>query len=258
MFNLNNSFKSLSGLLALSLFTVFSVSCGPGSPLGGSDFNFQGLMVTKILPDKITVSSSLKWSPINGADHYELSRIQDNGAETGIGASKIPNSTVNFSDPNLQESSTYKYVIRAIDSNNKQITKSETLSIKPITSTDLKSAEIQDFLPPPAVNTITRETTLKWSSVPGTDLYYPSIINDASSKQIFGIFTKDSSVNINVTTSPFDPSELVKQEFPVLTGGLEKSVKHRFSVYTIRFDNPDPTKVTAVGLRQSKEVYLIL
>jgi hypothetical protein len=255
--------KALSIIFAAGILAFSIAGCsGPNnSPLfGGNDLNLQGLMVTEILIDRTAVSSALKWSPVSGADHYELSRKQNGGNEVNIGPSKISKDVTSYSDLNLQENSSYKYIVRAIDSNNKVIMaqKGETEDIKPITSTDLQASDIQGLSFPPELNKITRDATLKWSSVVNSDLYYASIINVSSSKQIFGVFTKETSVNINLASSPINPPDIIKQKLPILTGGLEKAVQHSFSVYTIKFNNAELEKATAIGLRQSKEVSLIL
>ncbi len=255
--------KALSIVMTAGVLAVSLIGCsGPNNaPLfGGNDLNLQSLMVTKILTDRTAVSAALKWSPVSGADHYELARKQNGGGEVNIGPSKISKDILIYKDENLQENSSYKYIIRAIDSNNKviQAIKGETEDIKPITSTDLQATEIKDLKLPPELNKITRDTTLSWSSVANTDLYYTSITNVSSSKQIFGIFSKETNVNINVASSPVNPPDIIKQELPILTGGLEKAVQHSFTVYTIKFNNPELNKATAIGLRQSKEVSLIL
>lgn len=252
-----NKIKGL-GLISLAVMTA---SCAVGNSttgnVFGSSFGLKSLIVTKILTDRTSVSSSLKWNTIGGADHYELSRSQDNGSEIVIRA-VIPNSTITYSDPNLKQDSSYQYIIRAVDSKNKLIASEKTQVIKPINSTDLQATQIQDLKALPDTNRITRETSLKWSSVPNVDLYYPAITNDATNKQIFGVFTKSTNVNINTVTSPENPSEIIKLELPVLTDGLAISVQHKFSVYTIKFNDKDIEKATAIGIRQSPEVNLII
>jgi hypothetical protein len=249
--------------LIISFFIIFSSACASNTPnngtniFGGGGFNLKGLIVTKILTDKTSVSSSLKWNTIGGADHYELSRIQDNGSEVVIRA-VIPSNTTIYNDPSLKQDSSYQYILRAVDSKNKLIASEKTSSIKPISSNDLESTEITDLKPLPDSNRITRETNLKWSSVPNADLYYASITNDAVNKQIFGVFTKSNSINTNTLTSPENPSEIIKLELPILTDGLAISVQHKFSVYTIKFNNKDVEKATAIGIRQSPEVNLII
>jgi len=255
------SAKAIMSFAALGMMVISSVGCGPNTPgsLGGSDFGLQALMVTRINTDGTSVSSTLKWNQIGGADHYELARTQNGSStEVNIGSSKILNTATSYSDANLQQTASYKYIIRAIDANNKVISKGETEEISPITSTDLQAAEIQDMKFPPDSNTVSREANLKWSSIANSDLYYASIVNNSTSKQIFGVFTKETTVNINATSSPINPPDLIKQELPILTGGLEKEVRHKFNVYTIKFNNTDLTKATAIGLRQSREVLLIL
>jgi hypothetical protein len=252
--------KITGGLIALGVIAVSTASCGPSNapPLfGGNDFNVQGLMITRINTDLTTVSASLKWNPISGSDHYELSRIQNSGAETPIGPTKIANTTTTYADLNLQQDVPYKYLIRAFDSNNRQITKGETGEIKPITATDLQATEITGFNPPPASNTVTSDINLKWSTVANADLYYANIVNNLTNKQVFGVFTKEPGINLNVGSSPINPPDIIKQELPILTLGLEKEVRHKFTVYTIKFNNADLNKATAIGLRQSKEVLLI-
>ena len=246
-------------LITVSSILILAASCAttPTSTLGGSDFNLKGLIVTKILTDRTSVSSSLKWNQVGGADHYELSRVQDSGSEIVIRA-VIPNATVSYSDPNLKEDSSYQYVIRAVDAKNKLISSGKTELIKPISSTDLQATQIADLKPLPDINRITRETTLKWSSVNNVDLYYPAIVNDSVNKQIFGVFTKNNTINLNSISSPENPSEIIKLELPILTDGLAISLQHKFSVYTIKFNNKEVDKATAIGIRQSPEVNIII
>jgi hypothetical protein len=257
-----NPRKRLRNYLIAAFVALTSTACGPyGSnttPLfGGSDFNLQALMVTRINTDRTTVSSTLKWNPIGGADHYELSRIQNQGAEINIGPSKIANSTLAYSDQNLLEDVPYKYVIRAFDSINKQISKSETAEIKPITTSDLKASQILGLKPPPDSNTVFSDVNLTWSTVENSDMYYASVVNNLTNQQVFGVFTKQPGVNLNISESPVSPPVLIRQELPIKIGGLEKEVRHKFTVYTIKFNNTDLNKATAIGLRQSNEVFLI-
>lgn len=252
-------------LLIITSFTLFISSCVSSNPntttgtnmFGGGGFNLKSLIVTKMLTDKTSVSSSLKWNVVAGADHYELSRVQDNGSEV-ILKGIIPNTTLTYNDPNLKQESSYQYILRAIDSRNKVIVSEKTPLIKPISSNDLQATEITGLRPLPDTNRITRETNLSWSSVPSADLYYASITNDAIGKQILGIFTKSTTLNTNVLNSPENPSDIIKLELPILTEGLAVSVQHKFSVYTIKFNNKELEKATAIGIRQSPEVNLII
>jgi len=251
--------KNKALIFSVFTMTVVSSCSSPGSTgvFGGNNFNLKSLIITKILTDKTSVSSTLKWTGISGADHYELSRVQDNGSEIII-KSIIPNNTLTYNDQNLKQDSSYKYVIRAVDVKNVLLKSETTESIKAISSTDLQAAQIEDLKPLPEINRITRETNLKWSSVNNADLYYPSIVNDAVGKQIFGIFTKNNTVNLNTVTSPENPADNVKLELPILTDGLAISLQHKFSVYTIKFNNKEMDKVTAIGIRQSPEVNIII
>ncbi len=250
-----------STLISMSILSLASCS---GTPTGtnnttynGSNFGLKALIVTKILPDRTNVSSSLRWNGIGGADHYELSRIQDNGTKIGIGPTKITNTTLTFSDSDLKENSSYQYSIDAVDSNNRLISSDKTGNIMPINSTNLQATTIFD-LKLNETNSINRDTTIKWSSVADVDLYYTSISNDSTSKQIFGVFTKNTSVNLNLATSPENPPQLIKDQLPIFTNGLEPAVRHRLSVYTIKSDNKDFEKATAIGIRQSTEVKIII
>ncbi|MFN8577684.1 MAG: hypothetical protein U0354_12580 [Candidatus Sericytochromatia bacterium] len=254
---------SKTKLFIIGALISFTSSCVNNNPngntniFGGGGFNLKGLIVTKILTDKTSVSSSLKWNTIGGADHYELSRLLDNGSEVIIRAI-IPSNATTYSDPNLKQDSSYQYVLRAVDSRNKMIAQEKTPIIKPINSNDLQATEVLDLKALPDINKVTRETVLKWSSVSNADLYYASITNDAVNKQIFGVFTKSTSINTNSLNSPENPSEIIKLELPILTDGLAISVQHKFSVYTIKFNDKDVEKATAIGIRQSPEVNLII
>lgn len=250
--------KSFLGLFSLSL--VFTSSCDTNSVLGGiGNFNLKSLIVTKISSvNKVTVSANLKWDIVANSIYYELAKVKDGGSEIAIGDSKIDRNTTSFNDTNLEENSSYKYIIRAIDSNNKLIKKEETAIIKPINSSELKSVKINNLSAQPVTNTISRESNLSWSSVEGIDLYYPSIENDSNGKKVFGIFTKDTKFNVNDDKSPITPEEIIKQELPVLTGGMEKAVRHKFSVFTIKFNSPDIQKATAIGIRESEVFYIII
>lgn len=253
--------KITVSLITLGIIAISSTGCNPSNtpPLfgGGSDFNLQGLMITRINTDSTSVSSTLSWNQISSAKHYELSRIQDNGSETNIGPSTIDYNITTYLDVNLQQDLPYKYIIRAYDANNKQILKSETSQIKPISALDLKATEIQGLKPPPDSNTVASDINLKWSTVENTDLYYASIVNNLTNEQVFGVFTTDSNVNLNVSTSPKNPSEIIKKVLPIYTNGLQKEVRHKFTVYTIKANNADIDKATAIGIRQSKEVLLL-
>ena len=254
---INKSRISIFSAVILSIATSCASPTSNTGIFGGSDFNLKSLVVTKILPDRTSVSASLKWNPISGADHYELSRVQDSGTEVNI-KSVIPNATLTFNDANLRQESSYQYIIRAVDSKNKLISTGKTETIKPISSTDLPATQILDLKPLPDSNRITRETNLKWSSVDNVDLYYPAITNDASGKQIFGVFTKNNTINLNTVSSPENLSDIIKLELPILTDGLSISVQHKFSVYTIKFNNKELEKATAIGIRQSPEVNIII
>lgn len=253
---------SFTGIILSTLFISACVTPSPNTStgtniFGGGGFNLKSLIVTKILTDKTSVSSSLKWNVVSGADHYELSRVQDSGSEI-ILKGIIPNNTLTYSDPNLKQDSSYQYIIRALDSRNKVIASEKTPSIKPISSNDLEATTITGLKPLPDTNRITRDTNLSWSSVPNVDLYYASITNDAIGKQILGIFTKNTTLNTNILSSPENPSDIIKLELPILTEGLAVSVQHKFSVYTIKFNDKVLEKATAIGIRQSPEVNLII
>lgn len=247
----------LFSLTALTISACTTPGATNGSGIFGGSLSLKSLMTTKITPDRTNVSATIKWNGVGGVEHYELARIENGSGEVSIGPSKITNTTLTYSDSNLNENSSYQYKIYAIDANNKTVASQTTEAIKPINSTDLKSTDILD-LKPGITNTITRGTTLKWSSVADTDLYYVDIVNDSTSNQIFGMYTKDTSINIDTMASPQTPSELITQQLPILNGGLAKSVKHKFSVYTIKFNNTDITKATAIGLRQSQEIDIII
>jgi len=249
--------KKYLGIL-LIFSSIFSLnSCDKNtSLLGGNNFNLQALIVTKILPERTNVSATLKWSSIGGAAHYELYRKQDGGAEIPIGDSKITTEKTFFVDQNLKQDSEYEYIIHAINLNNKVIASGTVKNLKPITANELQPATITGLKVPPDVNVISRTANLSWSSVPGSDLYYSSIVNDQSGKQVFGMFTKETTININ-KGSEFKPTELIQRELPLLDGGLANSVKHSFTVYTIKFNNPDAQKASAIGIRESEKVNLI-
>jgi len=250
--------KSILIFFGLSL--MFLSSCGSNNPLGTSEtFNLKSLTITKISStNKVTVSANLKWNTVSNSAYYELSRIKNNGTEVPIGNSKINKDLTSFNDTNLEEFASYKYIIRAIDSNNKLIKKEETQLIKPINSSELKAVRINNLIPQPAVNPINRESNLSWTSVEDANLYYPSIENDSNNKKVFGIFTKNTKFSINDSNSPVVPEDIITQELPILTGGMEKAVRHKFSVFTIKFNNTDTKKATAIGIRESDVFYIIL
>jgi len=129
------------------------------------------------------------------------------------------------------------------------IKKEESITIKPINSSELKAVKITGLSSQPITNTISRETTLSWESVADVNLYYPSIENDSNGKKVFGIFTKDTKFNVNDDKSPVIPEEIIKQELPV---------RHKFSVFTIKFNSPDIQKSTAIGIRESEVFYIII
>ena len=106
--------KSFVTLLSFSIMSLSSSCTAPTST--PSTLSLQSIIMTKILPEKTTVSTRLKWSDVWGAKYYEVARSQDGAKEIEVSSNLTASS---FIDENLKEGSNYKYTIRAIDSNNK-------------------------------------------------------------------------------------------------------------------------------------------
>lgn len=243
--------KSVSFLLSTAMIAL-STSCAPPTSTP-STLSLQSIIMTKILPEKTTVSTRLKWSDVWGAKYYEIARSQDGAKEIEVSSNLT---TSAFNDENLKEGSTYKYTVRAIDGNNRLVSQSQTTELKSISSVELKEPEIKDLKSRPETNTVDRLATLSWSSVAGADLYYASITNKVNNKPIFGVYTKDTNINININASPEKPLDLLALEMPVLINGMEKDIKHAFAIYTIKFDNKE--KPTSIAVKKSQEFDLIL
>jgi hypothetical protein len=222
-----------------------------------SVLTLQGVMLTKVMPEKTTITSRLQWNSVWGVNYYEVVRVE-NGKETNVATPKVPTSTLSLLDSStsLTETGEYKYIVRAIDANNKLISQGETGKLKPIGSNVLAKVDIQNLKAFPEVNTVSRLENITWSSSTAADLYYPEIINSTTNKQIFGVLTKDPTINLNINGSPILPTGILTQELPMLTNGMEKGVEHRFSVYSIKFDNKE--KPTSVGIRKSDEFKLMI
>ena len=64
--------KSVSFLLSTAVIAL-TTSCAPPTSTP-STLSLQSIIMTKILPEKTTVSTRLKWSDVWGAKYYEVAR----------------------------------------------------------------------------------------------------------------------------------------------------------------------------------------
>lgn len=246
--------KIRNTLVPAILSITFACSQPTATP---SVLTLQGIMLTKVMPDKTTITSRLQWNSVWGVSYYEVVRVE-NGKEVNVSTPKVPTSTLSLVDnaTTLTETGEYKYIVRAIDANNKLISQGETGKLKPIGSNILPKVEIQNLKPLPEVNTVSRLENITWSSSSPVDLFYSEIVNASNNKQIFGVLTKDATINLNINGSPILPTGILKDELQILTNGMEKGVEHKFSVYSIKYDNKE--KPTSVGIRKSEEFKLMI
>jgi len=248
--------KKLLSVLSFGIFTLSAlVACS--TPTNQGTIDLKAFAVTELSGGKSDVSIMLKWNNILGAKYFSIEKAQDGGSPASIGISKIEGTS--YEDKNLSEKSAYLYYIDALDSNNKIVASTKTSDVKPISSDELVAPVIEKLKADNTLNTISRRETISWSTTKDADLYYVTIINDNSNKRIFGSFTQDKTISLDVTTSPVNAPEILQSKLPVVMEGLEPAVKHTLLVYSIKFNNPESfEKSTSIGMSPSAPVKVSL
>ena len=247
--------KKIVALATVGILSTFAVGCP--SPTGMTtdvkNFTLSSTMFTTIDENGASsISANLLWPTLAGIQYYKLVRKVDSQSETTIGPSNIANTETSFEDKEgLVETSSYTYILKAYDKNDKAIdgSRQETAALKPIGSKDLPVATIN----PPKDNKITDETTFSWSTAQGADLYYAQLRDPKTNELRFGVFTdaKTTSIALSAKDSQIKdlPATLLKK-FPIeVKKGIQQYSSYKFSVVTIKTDSGDVKTAKSIGVR---------
>jgi len=255
--NILKNKKKLVSVLSFGIFALTALSACPSTPTNPGTIDLKAFAITDISGGKSNVSVMLNWNNVLGSKYFSIEKSQDGGSPINIGISKIE--TTSYEDVNLSEKASYLYYIDALDSDNKIVASTKTGDVKPISSNELVAPVIEKLKGDNNLNTISRRELISWSTTKDADLYYVTVINDNSNKRIFGAFTKDKSLSLDVTSSPINPPEVLKSKLPVAIAGLEPAVKHTLIVYSLKFNNSENfDNATSIGMSPSAPVKVSL
>ncbi|MFN8671787.1 MAG: hypothetical protein U0457_06825 [Candidatus Sericytochromatia bacterium] len=243
--------KIIKSLILLT--PLLSLSCGQWS-IGSLDL--KAVALTKIDLDKITSQSKIKWNLVSGAEYYELARIE-NGKEIILNSNKKSKDINFYIDNDIKMNSKYKYRLYALDINNKPISKGETSEIVTFSTSDIQEPELTNYNLIEK-NKVSREEKMKWLKNPNVDFYYSIVKDTKNNKQIFGVFSKDSTVDLN-TYVPDITFDFFNTEIPIIVkNGFELNNDYKFSVYSIKTNSKEIDKINSMIMKQSKEILLTL
>ena len=252
------------GLTLLSLIgLIVTIISGCSSPTGFTidvkNFTLISTMFTTIDENgNSAISTNLLWPTLAGISYYKLTRKTDDQSETTIGPSQIPNTGTSFEDKDgLVETSSYTYVIKVYDKNDKVIdgTQRETAALKPLSAKDLPPVA---SIIPPEDGKITDEITFSWRPSEGANLYYAQLKDPKTNELRFGVYTdaQTTSISVGARKSPVSdlPATLLKK-LPIETRkGIQQYSSYKFSVIAIKTDSDNVIVSNAIGLRYSDPI----
>ena len=247
--------KKITAFATAGLLSAFALGCG--ATIDVKNFSLSSAMFTEIDQNgNASISTTLASNPLVGIKYYKLQRKVNDGDVSTIGPTEMANTEMSYTDAGLQDSSSYSYIIKAYDVNNKEVdgSRKETDKLTPI-GKDLPDSTVT----PPSNNKITDESSFSWSTAQGVEYYYAQL-TDVNGEVILGAYTDSNttSIALNTKTSPVAETSLSKAlltKFPIVTNkGIKEGMCYTFKIITIKSDTGDIKTAKAIGVRKSPAV----